>query len=90
MKLICRIFNIMNCSRNTDIQIWTGGPKQQILTMDGTSVNESKYTTQAEHDGFSLKIKRFSKEDVNLKYSCSYGFYTHANVLAINDSFESE
>ncbi|CAG2254359.1 unnamed protein product [Mytilus edulis] len=52
----------MNCSRNTDIQIWTGGQKQQILTMDGTSVNESKYTTQAEHDGFSLKIKGFSKK----------------------------
>lgn len=90
MKLVCNISDTTNCDMNSAIRIWSRGTKQQILSMNGKSTNESKYTTDEGKNEFSLIIKHFSQEDVNHKYSCSHGFDRNFKILAINNSFESK
>lgn len=90
VKLTCSFGDDCNCpSAHRKIK-WTGGQQNKLLLYDGVSKYPLKYTESLETDSFSLIIKNFSKEDINVNYACHCGFNSFKKELSLNkDEFES-
>lgn len=86
VKLFCNASSIGDCCK-TKSRRWNGGPEQVTLTLNEIS-SSSKYTSTMVVDGFTLVIRDFSEKDINILYTCSYGFQHYEHILSINNSFE--
>lgn len=75
-------------SKDCPVRQWSGGPERKGLMYNGYSSNEQKYEEKENltTSQFSLKIKNFSESDVNVNYTCSCGFSTFTQKLALNNT----
>lgn len=89
VKLTCSFGDDCNCPLAQRKIKWTDGQQKKLLLYDGLSKYPLKYTESLETDSFSLIIKNFSKEDINVNYACHCGF--KKKELSLNkDEFENK
>lgn len=74
------------CSSNS-IRKWIGGPQHDLLCFNVTSSYPSKYEMMVEDKSpiFGLKIKNFTNNDVNCKYTCACGLQQYTHMLDLDD-----
>ena len=68
---------------------WVGGPFNDVLALDTSVLNHTKYAVNRE-DGYSLIIKNLSPKDINSSYVCHCGFYKFESILKQDASFEKD
>ncbi|CAC5424076.1 unnamed protein product [Mytilus coruscus] len=75
----------IGCPSNS-IKKWIGGPNYDLLSFNVTSTNPSKYEMMAKNNipSFGLKIKNFTIDDVNCKYTCACGLQQYTNMLDLD------
>ncbi|VDI61512.1 Hypothetical predicted protein [Mytilus galloprovincialis] len=55
------------------------------------NTSKDKYAATISNTGFSLVIKNIQKEDINIKYSCLYGFEkSRKKILSQSDAFRGK
>lgn len=86
VQLFCNGSDFADCCLSKPRR-WNGGPAQLTLTLNEKSFFP-KYKSTIETNGFSLIIHNFSDSDVNIRYSCSYGFQQYDQVLHLDENFE--
>lgn len=84
VTLSCIVPASLPCCENT--RKWKGGRSQKLLLFNGSSTKSSKYREEIKQNGFDLVIKDFSKEDMHVNYSCSYGFFSFSKNLTIEEN----
>lgn len=80
-SLVCHI-NISNHG----IPKWTGGNMGEVLTYYRASFYNDKYTVlyDTKQQLYTLNITDFNEKDVNVVYSCFYGFEKSSRNLTLN------
>lgn len=87
-KLFCDASNMSDCcSQRT--RRWHGGASNSVLLSNGVSTNPSKYTEILSLNGFSILIKNILEEDVNVSYTCTYGYEVYTDILLL-DKIQAE
>lgn len=81
VTLSCKVPTSMKCCPKT--RKWKGGNPPKVLLYNGSSTNSSKYLEELEQNGFNLVIINFSKEDMNVNYSCHYEFLSFSKNLTL-------
>ncbi|CAC5383960.1 unnamed protein product [Mytilus coruscus] len=92
LSLFCPVDNC--CLESAGWGKWTS--KDELTTIfidvkDLDSNDTSKYAGGTYSNGFSLLIRNFSREDLNIAYSCTYGFQvSQKKILLWTDAFRSK
>lgn len=92
LSLACQVENC--CTKSAGWGKWT--PKNELITIlidvkDLNVDNISKYDGAIVKTGFSLVIRNLTKDDLNLTYSCTYGFLvSKKKMLLKTDAFHGE
>ena len=87
LTLECRIE-----STEGGIPKWSGGYLNDILTFNRTSYYKEKYLVESNMQQllYNLAILDFSEHDVNVLYTCHYGFEQYSKNLTLdNGNFKS-
>lgn len=89
LSLSCHVENC--CQESAGWGKWT--PKNEFITIfidvkDLNVDNSSKYDGAIDKTGFSLDIRNLTRDDLNLTYSCTYGFLvSKKKMLTKTDAF---
>lgn len=92
LSLSCQVENC--CPESAGWGKWT--PKNELVTIfidvkDLNVDNISKYDGAIVNTGFSLVIRNLTRDDLNLTYSCTYGFLvSKKKMLLKTDAFHGE
>ncbi|CAC5424090.1 unnamed protein product [Mytilus coruscus] len=75
---------IINVCSNS-VKSWVGGQSYDLLCRSNFSTNPSKYEMISEDSGrsFGLRIKNFTFDDVNCKYTCTCGLHQYTSILDV-------
>lgn len=67
------------------VRRWIGGPFYDILCYKNFSKNSSKYEMISKDSGqsFGLRIKNFTFDDANCKYTCACGLHQYTDSLDV-------
>lgn len=66
---------------------WTHGLKDDLLTFDSSRPEEpQKYAETKNHSGFGLMIININKQDVNIPYTCTCGFFQLSTIIQLDES----
>ncbi|XP_076088338.1 uncharacterized protein LOC143058780 isoform X2 [Mytilus galloprovincialis] len=79
------------CCKTMQSRRWLGGNDLHLLTMNGFSINTSKYSENLNKENKTsiLIIHNFDIMDINIPYECIYGSSTFVNILNLTeDIFE--
>lgn len=73
------------CSTKS-IKMWIGGPENDLICFNVTSLNPSKYEMMVENNitSFGLKIKNLTISDVNCKYTCACNLQQYTKMLDLD------
>lgn len=92
LSLFCQVDNC--CLEEAGWGKWTH--KNELVTIfidmrDIDAAESSKYAGETNMSGFSLVIRNLSREDLNIAYSCTYGFHvSQKKILYGIDAFRCE
>lgn len=70
---------------DSEVRTWKRGYEQDLLTYNGATVNAMKFKETTYSNGFGLVIKHLAEEDVNMPYTCTYGFYEYTGDFTVNE-----
>lgn len=85
LSLFCRVENC--CPESAGWIKWTSENEFSTIFIDVKHliVNESsKYDGGTNERGFFLDIRKITRQDLNMKYSCTYGFEKSEKQLLLN------
>ena len=87
LTLFCKVDNF-----TVDETIrWYGGPDNKpLMSGSGISTDKAKYHTAIEKNGFILTILNLTVKDLNVSYTCSYGFDLEKHILYIEDIYKGK
>lgn len=79
VKLFCNASGFEECC-SSNIRRWSRtkdsvNNKQTTLMRNGVSSYPDKFTEDLKPNGFNLVIKNLNQSDIDVFYTCSYGFY---------------
>lgn len=75
VKLFCNVSGFDECcASNTRRWSRTVDAEPKVLTFNGVSTYPDKFTEDLKPTGFNLVIKNLNQSDVDVFYTCSYGF----------------
>lgn len=73
-------------SNGTGTPKWTGGYLDEIITYNAASFYKDKYTVHYDNNQklYYLNISNFDENDVNVVYTCFYGFQKYSRKLTLD------
>lgn len=60
---------------------WIGGPEKEVISFDVQVNDHSKYKAFHERGHYWLVIKNSTARDIEIPYTCHYGFYYSESIL---------
>lgn len=92
LSLVCHVDNC--CLDSAGWGKWTTKNELNTIFIDVTDLDSndnSKYAGGTHLNGFSLLIRNVSSDDLNIAYSCTYGFLVSKKKLLLRtDAFRCE
>ncbi|CAC5356778.1 unnamed protein product [Mytilus coruscus] len=80
---------IINSGNTANVMAWKKSPHGETIALNTNSVDVDKYDTRIVHNNsqmvYNLRIKNFDTSDVNLLYTCVYGFNSLGKKISLNE-----